>query len=39
MAIRSPTIPLRSVDFPTFGLPMMPMNPDLIMFFSLAAMR
>jgi hypothetical protein len=29
MAIRSPTIAFRSVDFPTLGLPTMPMKPDL----------
>jgi hypothetical protein len=29
IAIFSPTRVLSSVDFPTFGRPMMPMNPDL----------
>jgi hypothetical protein len=29
MAILSPTTLLMSVDFPTLGLPMMPMKPDL----------
>jgi hypothetical protein len=29
MAILSPTTRLMSVDFPTLGLPMMPMKPDL----------
>jgi hypothetical protein len=35
MAILSPTSLFKRVDFPTLGLPIMPMKPDLNMFVSI----